>query len=113
MKMTKEKYNLSYFDVACEKHGFLRNYLQFLPPSKIEIILLICTPHMTKKKVCEELNKNPDKYRDYSSSRLDALLTTIKGKLYTMHAHASLFGITGTIKPVSVTQLERIVEEQK
>lgn len=112
-KMTKEQYNLSFFDVACEKHGFLRNYIHYLPPSRIEMILLVCEPYMNKKLVCERLNEKPNKYRDYTPSRLDAALNIIRGKLFVMQAHAKLFGIADTIKAFSTSQLKRLVEEQE
>jgi hypothetical protein len=77
------------------------------------MILLVCEPGMTKKMICDELNKSPTQFRDYTPSRLDSVLNIIRGKLHTIHHHALLFGIEDKIKPFSLSQLKRMVEENK
>lgn len=107
--MNKE--DLTFFDFKCEKHGFLRNYLQFLHPKHLEIVLIFCTEQMTQKNICEKLNKTTNPYREYTIHRLESKLREIRINLYKMDHYAGLFNIQNTIKEVPLSKLKKIVKE--
>lgn len=99
----------SYFDVKCDEHGFYRDYLQYLHPRNLEIVLEVCSyPKRSKKKIIEDINK---KDRVFNSRKFDKKLIDIRHELISLNRYAELFGITDTIKPYTQDALMAIVED--
>lgn len=110
MSETDKEDGISYFDVACEKHGFLRKYLHYLNPFNINIVLLSCSSYMKQKEICDQLNKvNPITSFNVSSLRRQHLI--IRNRLYSLERYAKIFQIDETIKQVSLSALQRIVSD--
>lgn len=100
----------SYFDVKCEEYYFDRNYLHYLHPIALRIVLILCSSKITKKKACEEINKIKP-FREYTVYRLDNTIREIRIKLIQLKFHAETFTINDRIIPASYSQLKRIVED--
>lgn len=111
--MELEKIDLSYFDYYCERYGFMRNFIHYLAPSEIEIIILMSTPNLSKKDACSILNDSEERYMEYTVPRLTKKLRIIKFKLIELKIYANAFGIEKTIKPMSLVNLNEIILNYK
>ncbi len=100
--------DVSYFDYRCDELHLRRKYLHYLPPSQLNIILLLfhCK---TKREICSELKRISTSHFEMTLSRLDTAINDIRRKLYNLQYHAEVFGISESIQAAPLDDLKKIV----